>query len=52
MKIVEKIKLNPNATIKDALQIIDSGSMKIALVLDEKNKRFERSSLIVNDELY
>ena len=38
MKIVEKIKLNPNATIKDALQIIDSGSMKIALVLDKNNK--------------
>jgi len=35
---IEKIKLSPKATIKDALKIIDSGAIKIALVVDENDK--------------
>jgi len=38
MKNIENIKLNTNSTIKEALEIIDSGAMKIALVLDSDNK--------------
>jgi len=38
MKNIEKIKLTINSTIKEALQIIDTGAMKIALVLDEENR--------------
>ena len=38
MKDFEKIKLTPTSTLKDALKIIDSGAMKIALVLDDDNK--------------
>jgi len=34
----DKIKLKANSTIKEALSIIDSGAMQIALVLDENNK--------------
>jgi dTDP-glucose pyrophosphorylase len=37
MRNIEKIKLTINSTIKDALQIINTGAMKIALVLDEEN---------------
>jgi dTDP-glucose pyrophosphorylase len=37
MKSYKDILLNPNSTIKEALQIIDSGSMKIALVVDNKD---------------
>jgi len=35
---LEKIKLSPKATIKDALRIIDSGAIKLALVVDEEDK--------------
>ena len=38
MKNIENIKLSTNSTIKEALEIIDSGAMQIALVVDEKNK--------------
>lgn len=38
MKSIEKIKLNSNATIKEALQIIDKAAMQIALVVDENRK--------------
>ena len=38
MKNIENIKLNQNATIKEALKIIDSGAMQIALILDDSNK--------------
>ena len=37
MKNIENIKLTVTSTIKEALQIIDSGAMKIALVLDAEN---------------
>ena len=38
MRSIEIIKLKQNATIREALEIIDKGSMQIALVVDEKNK--------------
>ncbi|MDQ7047921.1 MAG: nucleotidyltransferase family protein [Sulfurovum sp.] len=38
MKNFEKIRLYPKSTIKEALRIIDSGAMKIGLVLDSENK--------------
>lgn len=38
MKNFEKIKLKTNSTLKEALSIIDSGAMQIALVLDKHNK--------------
>lgn len=38
MNSFEKLKLTTDSTIKDALKIIDSGAMKIALVLNEENK--------------
>ncbi|MDQ1339860.1 MAG: hypothetical protein QG567_1015 [Campylobacterota bacterium] len=38
MKNIQNIKLNINSTIKEALQIIDSGAMQIALVVDEHDK--------------
>lgn len=38
MKKIENIILGTNSTIKEALEIIDSGAMKIALVLDGDNK--------------
>lgn len=38
MKGFEGIRLAINSTIKEALSIIDSGAMKIALVLDGENK--------------
>lgn len=37
MQNIEKIKLTINSTIKEALGIIDSGGMKIALILDNEN---------------
>lgn len=37
MKNVENIKLTSNATIKEALTIIDNGAMQIALIVDENN---------------
>ncbi len=38
MHSIENIKLKTNATIKEALKIIDSGAIKIALVVDEEDK--------------
>ncbi len=38
MKNIENIKLKPSATIKEALILIDKGSMQIALIVDENNK--------------
>lgn len=38
MKNIENIKLKQNATIKEALSIIDSGAMQIALVVDDNDK--------------
>lgn len=37
MKTIDKIKLSSSSTIKEALQVIDSGAMKIALVLNKEN---------------
>ena len=38
MKNIEKIKISPNATIKQALKTISKGAIKIAIVVDKKNK--------------
>ena len=38
MKNYKNILLKPTSTIKKALQIIDSGAMKIALVVDENEQ--------------
>ena len=38
MKTYKDILLNPNSTIKEALKIIDSGAMRIALVVDKDEK--------------
>lgn len=38
MKSIETIKLKQNATIKEALKVIDNGSMQIALVVDDENR--------------
>ena len=38
MTNIDGIKLFPNSTIKEALSIIDSGAIKIALVVDENDK--------------
>ena len=38
MRNIENIKLKPTATIKEALEIIDAGSMQIALVVDSEDK--------------
>lgn len=38
MKNIENIKLIQNATIKEALEIIDAGAMQIALIVDENDK--------------
>ena len=38
MTNIDKIKLFPNSTIKEALTIIDSGAIKIALVVDKNDK--------------
>lgn len=38
MKDYRKILLTPTSTIKEALQIIDEGAMKIALVVDREDK--------------
>lgn len=37
MENIENIKLRENSTIKEALEIIDKGSMQIALVVDEND---------------
>lgn len=38
MRSIEKIKLTPSSTIKEAMKAIDAGAMKIAIVLDENAK--------------
>ncbi len=38
MKNVQNIKLKPTATIREALAVIDSGAMQIALIVDKDNK--------------
>jgi dTDP-glucose pyrophosphorylase/predicted transcriptional regulator len=38
MKNIENVRLSPYSTIKEALKIIDTGAIKIALVLDGANK--------------
>lgn len=38
MRDIKNIKLNLDSNIKEALQIIDSGAMQIALVVDEDDK--------------
>ena len=38
MKNIENLKLKQNATIKEALEIIDKAAMQIALVIDEDDK--------------
>jgi len=38
MKNIESIKLTVNSTIRDALSIIDTGAVKIALVVENENK--------------
>ena len=38
MKNIEKIKLTVDSTIREALTIIDSGAVKIAIVVDENDK--------------
>jgi len=38
MKQIQNIKLNKNSTIKEALKIIDSGAMQIALVVEDNDK--------------
>ncbi len=37
MKNINNIKLKPTSTIREALKIIDSGAMKIAIVVDNKD---------------
>jgi len=38
MQSVENIKLTPFSTIREALKIIDSGAMRIAIVVDENDR--------------
>ena len=38
MKKIQNVLLKPTSTIREALKIIDSGAMKIALVIDEEEK--------------
>lgn len=38
MKPIDNIRLNPQSTLKEALTIIDSGAIKIAIVVDGENK--------------
>jgi len=38
MQDISNIKLKPTSTIKEALEIIDKGAIKIALVVDENDK--------------
>jgi len=38
MRNIEKIKLTVHSTIKEALQIIDTGAVKFAIVVDENDK--------------
>ena len=38
MKSIDSIKFSKNASTKKALEIINSGAMQIALVVDENNR--------------
>ncbi|WP_353663235.1 nucleotidyltransferase family protein [Hydrogenimonas sp. SS33] len=38
MKKVEAVKLPPDASIREALHIIDSGAIKLAIIADEENR--------------
>jgi dTDP-glucose pyrophosphorylase/predicted transcriptional regulator len=38
MKNINKIKLTSNSTIKEALEIIDNGAIKFAIVIDDNDK--------------
>ena len=38
MKSIQNIKLTMGSTIRDALKIIDSGAMQIALVVDDDSR--------------
>ncbi len=38
MKKIDSVKLKPDATIREALHIIDSGAIKLAVVTDEENR--------------
>jgi len=38
MKNIDKIKVTPSSSIKEALKIIDTGAIKIALVVDNEDK--------------
>lgn len=38
MKNIQKLKLNKKSTLKEALEIIDSGAMQIALVVDSNDR--------------
>ena len=38
MKDIQKIKLHKDSTLKEALKIIDSGAMQIAIVVDDEDK--------------
>jgi len=38
MKTIDKVLLNQNATIREALQIIDKGAMKVAIIVDDDGK--------------
>jgi len=38
MKNIDKLKLTETSTIKNALQIIDMGAVKLAIVVDQNNK--------------
>lgn len=38
IKDVEKILVNQNSSIKEAMRIIDKGAIRIAIVVDDKNK--------------
>ena len=39
MKKIEKLKLTVNATVKEALEIIDKAAMQIALVVDKNDDK-------------
>ena len=49
MKNIDGIKLNINSTIKEALKIIDSGAMRIALVAVANRKYMSLIRLQIGD---
>ena len=46
MKDIKKIKISLNTTIKKALSVISNGGIKIAIVVDKKNKPISYASLV------